>query len=220
MSASQYDAIVVGARCAGAPTAMLLAAQGLPGAGGRSGVVPERHPLDARDPRAGRRRAEPLGPARPGDRHAAARRSTPTRSTSGRSRSPGRPGPATASRRRTRRGGPCSTRSSSTPPSDAGAEVRERFTVEDDRHRGRRGRRHPRPRRGRADRVRARPRRDRRRRSQLACRQGRPAGRSTTRSRCCSGATTRTGAVFRSTASRSSIRPDRGLAPRSRRTTG
>ena len=75
------------------------------------------------------------------------------------------------------------------------------------RRRGRRGRRHPRPRRGRAVGRRAGPGRDRRRRTQLARRQGRSSRSSTTRSRCCSGATTRTGAACRSTASRSSSVP-------------
>ncbi len=41
-----FDVIVVGARCAGSPTAMLLARRGLPGAGGGPCVVPERHRLD------------------------------------------------------------------------------------------------------------------------------------------------------------------------------
>ena len=90
--------------------------QGLPGAGGRSGVVPERHRLDARDPRAGRRRAAPLGAARPGDGH----RLPADRDLLVRLRAVhdhrARRDPTTASRRRTRRGAPCSTRSSSTPP--------------------------------------------------------------------------------------------------------
>ena len=38
-----YDAIVVGARCAGSPDRDAARPQGLPGAGGRPGDVPERH---------------------------------------------------------------------------------------------------------------------------------------------------------------------------------
>ena len=38
-----YDAIVVGARCAGSPTAMLLARQGLQGIAAGQGRLPERH---------------------------------------------------------------------------------------------------------------------------------------------------------------------------------
>ena len=68
-TSSEYDAIVIGARCAGAPTAMLLARQGHRVLVVDRGVVPERHSLDARDPRTGNRRAEPLGAARPGDSH-------------------------------------------------------------------------------------------------------------------------------------------------------
>ena len=39
-----YDAIVVGARCAGSPTAMLLARTGLPGPAARPGHVPRATP--------------------------------------------------------------------------------------------------------------------------------------------------------------------------------
>ena len=105
--------------------------QGLQGARRRPGDVPERHGVDAHDPRTGRRRAEPLGAPRPGDRDRTARPSTPTRSTSARSRSPAARGRRTATRRATRRAARCSTRSSSTRPPRAGAEVREGFTVED-----------------------------------------------------------------------------------------
>ena len=73
----------------------------------------------------------------------AARRSTPTRSTSARSRSPAPRAPPTR-RSRTARGAPCSTSSSSTRPSEAGAEVREAFTVEEIVDRRRAGHRHPR----------------------------------------------------------------------------
>ena len=47
-----YDAIVVGARCAGAPTAMLLARKGYRVLAGGPGAVPERHRVDPRHPRA------------------------------------------------------------------------------------------------------------------------------------------------------------------------
>ena len=94
---------------------------GLSGAAGRPGIVPERHPLDAHDPRAGSRSAEPLGAARPGESPPGARRSTPTRSTSGRSRSRARRDRRTASPRRMRRAGRSSTRSSSTLPTAPGS---------------------------------------------------------------------------------------------------
>ena len=46
MSDKAWDVIVVGARCAGSPTAMLLARAGYRVSGRRSGHVPERHDLD------------------------------------------------------------------------------------------------------------------------------------------------------------------------------
>ena len=127
--AQDYDAIVVGARCAGAPTAMLLARKGY-----RVLVVDRASfPSDTLSTHVihapGVAALRALGAARRGRRRRAARRSTRTRSTSGRSRSRGTPRPVRRHlHRRTRRGAPCSTRSSSTPPTDAGAEVRERFT--------------------------------------------------------------------------------------------
>ena len=65
-----YDAIVVGARCAGAPTAMLLARARPPGPAAGPRHVPQRHALDPLHPPVRRRPARPLGPARParGDR--------------------------------------------------------------------------------------------------------------------------------------------------------
>ena len=60
-----YDAIVVGARCAGSPTAMLLGPRGLPRADARPRRIPLRHPVHARHPPARRRRARPLGTAGP-----------------------------------------------------------------------------------------------------------------------------------------------------------
>ena len=50
-----YDAIIVGARCAGAPTAMLLARKGYRVSTGRSGQFPKRHAFHAH-PLAARRR--------------------------------------------------------------------------------------------------------------------------------------------------------------------
>ena len=145
-----YDAIVVGARCAGAPTAMLLARKGY-----RVLVVDRAsfpsdtlstHLIHAPGVAALRRGACSTRCVATGcppiehvlvrlravhdQRHAAAA--------------------ATASPRRTRRGEPCSTRSSSTPPTDAGAEVRERFTVDEVVVEDGVGRRHPGP-RARAD---------------------------------------------------------------------
>ena len=194
--ANRYDAIVVGARCAGSPTAMLLARKGY-----RVLVVDRASfPSDTLSthcrstPRASPRCSrwglldQVIASGCPPGRRA-------TRSTSARSRSRARPGPAMASRPRTPRDGRCWTRSSSTPPSDAGAEVREGFTVEEVVIEERRRRRHPRPRRRRRTRGRAGPCRHRRRRPQLPCRQGRPASSSTTTSRCCKWATTRTGAA-------------------------
>ena len=61
-----YDAIVVGTRVAGAPTAMLLARRGLKVLAVDRARVPERHALDASGAGAGRRPARPLGPARRG----------------------------------------------------------------------------------------------------------------------------------------------------------
>ena len=58
---NDYDAIVVGARCAGSPTAMLLARKGYRVLRRRPGDVPERHRLDPPHPRAGRRRAAAAG---------------------------------------------------------------------------------------------------------------------------------------------------------------
>ena len=112
----QYDAIVVGARCAGVADRDAAGPQGLPGAGGRPGDVPERHPVDAHHPRAGRRRAAALGAARPGHRD----RLPAGRHLLVRLRPVHDRRHARARRRhlhrRTRRGARCSTRSSSTPP--------------------------------------------------------------------------------------------------------
>ena len=60
-----YDVIVVGARCAGSPTAMLLARKGYKVLVVDRATLPERHDLDA--PRSSARRggAGALGPARP-----------------------------------------------------------------------------------------------------------------------------------------------------------
>ena len=65
MIENHYDAIVVGARCAGSPTAMLLARKGYKVLVVDKATLPERHDLDAPHPPAGRGGAEALGPARP-----------------------------------------------------------------------------------------------------------------------------------------------------------
>ena len=70
-----YDAIVVGARCAGSPTAMLLARKGSPGAAGRPGRLPQRHALDPLHPPARRGLPRALGPVREVAAPRAARRS-------------------------------------------------------------------------------------------------------------------------------------------------
>ena len=59
--AKTYDAIVVGARVAGSPTAMLLARKGYRRIACRSGELPKRHDLDAPHPSAGHHRAAALG---------------------------------------------------------------------------------------------------------------------------------------------------------------
>ena len=61
----RYDAIVVGARCAGSPTAMLLARKGYRVLAVDRATFPERHHLDPPHPPARRRRAQAMGPARP-----------------------------------------------------------------------------------------------------------------------------------------------------------
>ena len=67
--AKTYDAIVVGARVRRIADRDAAGPQGLQGAGRRPGDVPERHALDAPHPPAGRRRAAALGAARQGRRH-------------------------------------------------------------------------------------------------------------------------------------------------------
>ena len=114
-----YDAIVVGARCAGAPTAMLLARKGsrvlvVDQASFPSDTV-STHVIHAPGVAALRRWgcstrvASGCPPIETG-----------TRSTSGRSRSPARRGPPTALRRPTRPAERSSTRSSSTPRTGRG----------------------------------------------------------------------------------------------------
>jgi len=58
-----YDAIVAGARCAGAPTAMLLARKGFRVLLVDRGHVPERHHVYALHPRARNRPVKKLGSA-------------------------------------------------------------------------------------------------------------------------------------------------------------
>lgn len=67
MAEKRYDAIVVGARCAGSPTAILLGPQGLPGPGRGPGEAPQRHHLDQSRPPTARGGAPAVGPARPYD---------------------------------------------------------------------------------------------------------------------------------------------------------
>ena len=92
MTEKQYDAIVVGARCAGSPTAMLLARKGY------NVLVVDRatFPSDTMSTHIvhppGVAALAALGPARSAGRRPDVRRSTRTRSTSGRSRSPASPG--------------------------------------------------------------------------------------------------------------------------------
>ena len=109
-----------------------------------------------------------------------ARRSAGTRSTSG--RSPGRrAGHRRLARTRTRPRRTVLDKILVDAAAEAGAEVREGFTVEEVRVERRAGDRHPRARRGRGDRRGAGPRRGRRGRAQLGGGQGR-AGRRSTRS--------------------------------------
>ena len=125
-----YDAIVVGARCAGSPTAMLLARTGLPRAAGGPGRLPERHALDPLHPPARRRAASSAGACWT---RSSASGCPPIRRYTldvGPFALAGRAAAAsTASPTPTRRAATCSTRSSSRPRRDAGAEVREHFTV-------------------------------------------------------------------------------------------
>ena len=56
-----YDAIIVGARCAGSADSGAAGPQGLPRPRGRPRDVPERHRFHPRDAATRRRRARPLG---------------------------------------------------------------------------------------------------------------------------------------------------------------
>ncbi len=144
------------------------------GARGRSGVVPERHRLDARDPRTGNRRAEPLGAARPGDSH----RLPPGRDLFVRLRADHDRRDASPSRRHLDGVRAAANRPRQDPRRcrfRRGCRGARTLHRRGHRHRGRRGRRDPRPRRRRQERARAGPCRHRRRRAQLACRQGCPA---------------------------------------------
>ena len=205
-----YDAIVVGARCAGSPTAMLLARKGY-----RVLVVDRAtFPSDTVSTHV----VQPLGVAalrdggcstawwRPG-----ARRFTPTPSTSARSRS--RVRRARRRRRsRTARGGRCSTSCSSTPPPrpaprSARASPSRRSLIEDGRVVGIKG--HSRA---------ARPSTERAASSSAPTAGTRSWPRrcspsSTTRSRRCSPPTTPTGAACRCDGRfETYIRPHRGFA--------
>ena len=67
MAERQFDVIVVGARCAGSPTGDVDGSQGLSGPGGGSRNVSQRHPLHALRATAGRGGAETVGAAGPPD---------------------------------------------------------------------------------------------------------------------------------------------------------
>ena len=126
----KYDAIVVGARCAGSPTAMLLARKGY-----RVLVVDRAtFPSDTVSTHVvqplGVGRARTVGAARRGWRRPDVRRSTPTRSTSARSRSPARQA-RPIRRSRTARGGRCSTSCWSTPRPRPARRFAKAFTVEE-----------------------------------------------------------------------------------------
>ena len=91
MSAHRYDAIVVGARCAGSPTAMLLARKGYRVLAVDRATFPSDTVSTHLVHPPGVAALQALGPARSPGRDRMSRRSTPTRSTSARSRSPARP---------------------------------------------------------------------------------------------------------------------------------
>ena len=145
-----YDAIVVGARCAGSPTAMLLARTGHRVLLVDKAELPERHPVDPLHPPARCGAAPALGAARPPQSHRAARPSAPMRFDVGPFALAGAPPPVGRHRATaTRRGARCSTRSCSRPPPRpaprcASASPSTELVVD-----GRAGHRHPRPRRRR-----------------------------------------------------------------------
>ena len=109
-----FDAIVVGARCAGSPTAMLLARKGYRVLVVDRATFPERHGVHPHPAPARRRCPVEVGPARSPGGEPDARRSTPTPSTSVLSRLPARPARETH-RSRTVHAGRYSTSCSSTP---------------------------------------------------------------------------------------------------------
>ena len=135
---NDFDAIIVGARCAGAPTAMLLAQQGLSGprrrSGARSRATPSP-PIVIHAP--GVAALRPLGAARRGDRdRLPADRDILVRLRAVRDRRARRTG-----RRHPRRVRAAPHRARQDPRRRrrrAGAEVREGFIVEEHRRRGRR----------------------------------------------------------------------------------
>ena len=111
-----YDAIVVGARCAGAPTAMLLARRGRRVLLLERADLPPRHALDALHPPVRRRPPRALGPAGPPRRDRLPAHPPATASTSARSRSRAPRRRSTASTPPTPRAATCSTRCSPKRP--------------------------------------------------------------------------------------------------------
>ena len=161
---AQFDAIVVGARCAGSPTAMLLARPGHRVLLVDRATFPSDTLSTHAHPRARRRRAATVGPARRGHATRLPADRRPTRSTSA-------PSPSRARRR------PCDGGSTGYAPRRhlldkhpgrrrrAGRRRAARALLGPGRaRRGRRGRRRPRLGRGRAAGHRAGADRDRRRR--------------------------------------------------------
>ena len=182
----EYDAIIVGARCAGAPTAMLLARKGyrvllVDRATFPSDTV-STHVIHAPGVAALRRWGVLDEVVASG-----ARRSIPTRSTSGRSPSPARHDRSTDRRPAYRAARTVLDKILVDAAAGAGVEVREHFTVEDVVVRRRRASSVSVATARAADGGGARPSRGWRRRTQLAGREGRPPARSTTTSRCCCG---------------------------------
>ena len=208
MTDPSYDAIVVGARCAGSPTAMLLARKGYRVLLVDKATFPSDtmsthlvHPpgVAALERWGLLERLEATGCPPVDDLLVRLRAGHDLRAR--RSRSTGL---ATA----TARAGPCSTSCSSTPPSRRAPSCARASRSRRSSSRTATVDRHPRSRQGRRDGHRARPGRDRRRRQALARRQDRAARavqRAAARSWRC---TTPTGAACRSAGFDTSIRAE------------